>query len=54
MMLLTGRLPKVADTIEWQDWKFEVVDMDGTTIDKGLASVLSRDTGSDEFQATTD
>ncbi len=54
MMLLTGRLPKVADTIEWQDWKFEIVDMDGKTIDKVLASVLSRDTVSDEFQATTD
>lgn len=40
MMLLTGRLPKVADTIEWQDWKFEIVDMDGKTIDKVLASSL--------------
>jgi putative hemolysin len=44
MMLLTGRLPKVADTIEWQDWKFEIVDMDGKTIDKVLASSLSANT----------
>lgn len=43
MMLLTGRLPKVADSIEWQDWKFEIVDMDGKTIDKVLASSLSMD-----------
>jgi len=43
MMLLTGRLPKVADTIEWQNWKFEIVDMDGKTIDKVLASSLSTD-----------
>ena len=49
MMLLTGRLPKVADTIEWQDWKFEIVDMD-----KVLASVLLRDTVSDELQAADD
>ena len=41
MMLLTGRLPKVADTIEWQDWKFEIVDMDGKTIDKVLATVMA-------------
>lgn len=41
MMLLTGRLPKVADTIEWQGWKFEIVDMDGKTIDKVLATNLA-------------
>ncbi len=40
MMLLTGRLPKVADHIEWQDWKFEIVDMDGKTIDKVLATAV--------------
>ena len=40
MMLLTGRLPKVADTIEWQDWRFEIVDMDGKTIDKVLATLI--------------
>jgi putative hemolysin len=38
MMLLTGRLPKVADAVEWEDWRFEIVDMDGKTIDKVLAS----------------
>ncbi len=40
MMLLTGRLPKIADTIQWQDWNFEIVDMDGKTIDKVLASQI--------------
>lgn len=54
MMLLTGRLPKVADTIEWQDWKFEIVDMDGKTIDKVLASALSTDTVTDDTQAASD
>ena len=37
MMLLTGRLPKEADTISWGGWRFEIVDMDGKTIDKVLA-----------------
>jgi putative hemolysin len=40
MMLLTGRLPKIADTIQWQDWNFEIVDMDRKTIDKVLASQM--------------
>ena len=37
MMLLTGRLPREADTVEWEDWHFEIIDMDGRTIDKVLA-----------------
>jgi putative hemolysin len=40
MMLLTGRLPKVADTVNWEGWHLEIVDMDGKTIDKVLASRL--------------
>jgi putative hemolysin len=38
IMLLTGRLPKVADTVFWEGWRLEIVDMDGKTIDKVLAS----------------
>lgn len=38
VMLLLGRLPRTADIVEWQDWRFEVVDMDGKRIDKVLAS----------------
>jgi len=37
VMLLTGTLPKVTDTVEWEGWRLEVVDMDGKTIDKILA-----------------
>jgi putative hemolysin len=37
IMLLTGRLPKVADSVRWEGWKLEIVDMDGRTIDKVLA-----------------
>jgi len=40
MMLLTGRLPRVADAVNWEGWHFEIVDMDGKTIDKVLASRL--------------
>ncbi|MDO9136142.1 hemolysin family protein [Hydrogenophaga sp.] len=38
MMLLTGRLPKEADTVTWEGWRLEIVDMDGRTIDKVLAT----------------
>jgi len=51
MMLLSGKLPGLTDTVEWGGWRFEVVDMDGKTIDKVLASRLPAplpvDTGSD-------
>lgn len=40
MMLLTGRLPKVADSVNWEGWHLEIVDMDGKTIDKVMASRL--------------
>lgn len=43
MMLLTGRLPKVTDTVVWEGWRLEIVDMDGRTIDKVLASRLPPD-----------
>ena len=37
IMLLTGTLPKVADSVVWEGWKLEIVDMDGRAIDKVLA-----------------
>jgi putative hemolysin len=40
MMLLTGRLPREGDHVEWEAWRLEIVDMDGRTIDKVLASPL--------------
>lgn len=53
MMLITGRLPKVADTIEWQEWKFEIVDMDGKTIDKVLACRLGDESMKADSEMTT-
>jgi putative hemolysin len=38
IMLLLGRLPRTADKVEWEGWRFEVVDLDGKRVDKVLAS----------------
>ena len=38
IMLLLGRLPRTTDTVEWGDWRFEVVDLDGKRVDKVLVS----------------
>ncbi|MBJ6612052.1 MAG: HlyC/CorC family transporter [Candidatus Thiothrix moscowensis] len=43
LMLLLGRLPQTADHCDWEGWRLEVVDMDGTRIDKVLASALLPD-----------
>ena len=40
VMLLLGRLPHTTDTVEWEGWRFEVVDLDGKRVDKVLASAL--------------
>ncbi|MBL0919899.1 MAG: HlyC/CorC family transporter [Hydrogenophaga sp.] len=40
LMLLTGRLPRVGDHAEWEGWRLEIVDMDGRTIDKVMATRL--------------
>jgi len=44
VMLLLGRVPATADHVEWQGWRFEVVDMDGKRVDKLLVSRLPEDT----------
>jgi putative hemolysin len=41
IMLLLGRLPDEADWVEWEGWRFEVVDLDGKRVDKVLASALA-------------
>jgi putative hemolysin len=41
-----GRVPSVAEHFEWNDLRFEVVDMDGKRIDKVLViSVEKREAG---------
>jgi putative hemolysin len=36
VMLLLGRLPVIADAVEWAGWRFEVVALDGKRVDKLL------------------
>ena len=43
-MMLLGRLPQTADKVDWEGWRFEIVDIDGKRIDKVLASPLKSDT----------
>jgi putative hemolysin len=38
MMALLGRVPATADHFEWEEFRFEVVDMDGTRVDKVLVT----------------
>jgi putative hemolysin len=40
VMLLLGRMPQTGDVATWENWRLEVVDLDGKRIDKVLASRL--------------
>ncbi|SPR99938.1 hemolysin family protein [Cupriavidus taiwanensis] len=48
LLLLLGRLPQIADAVQWGDWRFEIVDMDGKRIDKVLAERLPPQDGPEE------
>lgn len=52
IMLLTGTLPKVADAVQWEGWKLEIVDMDGRAIDKVLAVRLPPPEGDSGDEST--
>ena len=41
IMLLLGRLPDTTDAVEWDGWRFEVVDLDGKRVDKVLATATT-------------
>ena len=41
LMLLMGCIPTAGEAVEWETWRFEVVDMDGKRIDKVLATPLT-------------
>ncbi len=38
VMLLLGRLPQTTDSVVWEHWRFEVVDLDGKRVDKVLVT----------------
>jgi putative hemolysin len=40
LMWLLGRLPRTGDIASWENWRFEVIDLDGKRIDKVLATQL--------------
>lgn len=40
LMLMLGRMPQTGDTFVWENWRFEVVDMDGKRVDKVMATPL--------------
>jgi putative hemolysin len=50
IMLLLGRLPVTTDVVEWEGWRFEVVDLDGKRVDKVL---VTRNAGNDNEESTT-
>jgi len=54
LMLLTGRLPRVGDCATWEGWRLEIVDMDGRTIDKVMATKLPIDTPAVEGDRSSD
>jgi putative hemolysin len=54
VMARLGRIPEVADYVEWQDYRFEVVDMDGNRVDKVLASVSETDRVATQEPSPTD
>ena len=37
IILLLGRLPDLTDTVDWEGWRFEVIDLDGKRVDKVIA-----------------
>jgi putative hemolysin len=42
IMLLLGHLPRTTDAVEWEGWRFEVVDLDGKRVDKVLVCRTSQ------------
>src|SRR5512139_2293165 len=40
VMWLSGRLPQTGDVLSWENWRLEVVDLDGKRIDKVLATQI--------------
>ncbi len=40
IMLLLGRVPVIADTVDWENWRFQVVEMEGKRIDRVVATLI--------------
>lgn len=48
MLMHFGRIPVATDYFEWGKWRFEVMDMDGTRVDKVLVTPLIQESQPDE------
>jgi putative hemolysin len=53
LMLLLARLPATGDVVDWDQWTFEIVDMDGKRIDKVLVRRKPQDAGESPAAAAT-
>ena len=42
IMARLGRIPITGETVEADDWRYEVVDMDGRRVDKVLVTALPK------------
>ena len=51
VMWLLGRLPGTGDIATWENWRLEVIDLDGKRIDKVLASRLPEPAAADALGA---
>ena len=51
LMLLLGRLPHTGDRVQWEDWSFEIVDIDGKRIDKVIGTRVEREPEATEAAA---
>lgn len=40
IMLLLGRVPVTADSVDWENWRFQVVEMEGKRIDRVYATPI--------------
>ncbi|CAL93530.1 hemolysin family protein [Azoarcus olearius] len=54
IMWLLGRLPRTGDVTVWEQWRLEVVDLDGKRIDKILATRISNPEAGAPPQPATD
>lgn len=50
LMLMLGRMPQTGDTVTWENWRFEIVDMDGNRVDKVMATRIPVATATDEAE----
>jgi putative hemolysin len=42
---MLGELPRAGDFLEWEDMRFEIMDMDGRRVDKILIELAAGGTG---------